>query len=538
MPSAPATLPAARLDRARTLRRRSPLALGWERLGPVAAACLLAAVYLILHPRTVDLAAHTYRAGLFGREGFTIWDGFWYGGHHTPAYSVLFPPLAWLLGPSVLGVISAVTVAALFERLARARYGVAARWGALWLGLATGTLLFTGRLTFALGVAIGLAALLAFQRGRHVIAAGLATGCALASPVAGLFLALAAAAHAIADRRARARAAMLGLAAVLPPLLLAVAFPEGGWEPFALIAAFAVLPRSERSLRVGLALYGVAGIATYAIHTPMGSNVVRLGALFGGPVIACAIAGRPPRRRAVIAFLAAGFAALALWQWSPAFRDTAKAVEDPVTAASYYTPLIHELERQGGPPGRLEIPFTQGHWEAAEVAAHYPLARGWERQLDIQRDGIFYGGVLNRITYAAWLAEHGVRFVALASGKPDYSSIRERALIEAGLPYLKLIWRSKDWRLYEFTLPHPLVVPDQGTDMRLLSIGPDDSTLDVRRPGSAVVKVAWSPYWAADGACVQRDGEWTRVSARRPGRLRLVIAFSLERVFDHGRRCS
>ena len=46
------------------------------------------------------------------------------------------------------------------------------------------------------------------------------------------------------------------------------------------------------------------------------------------------------------------------WQWSPAFRDTAKAVEDPVTAASYYTPLIDELERQGGPPGRLEIPFT------------------------------------------------------------------------------------------------------------------------------------------------------------------------------------
>ena len=47
-------------------------------------ALLFTIAYLIWQPRTVDLAAHTFRAELFGEEGFTIWNGQWYGGHHTP----------------------------------------------------------------------------------------------------------------------------------------------------------------------------------------------------------------------------------------------------------------------------------------------------------------------------------------------------------------------------------------------------------------------------------------------------------------------
>ena len=73
------------------------------RVAPVLAAALVAALYLILDLRTGDLAAHLYRADLFDREGFTIWNGNWYGGHHTPAYSVLFPPLAHYLTPQVAG---------------------------------------------------------------------------------------------------------------------------------------------------------------------------------------------------------------------------------------------------------------------------------------------------------------------------------------------------------------------------------------------------------------------------------------------------
>ena len=87
------------------------------------AAASVAALYLILDLRTGDLAAHLYRADLFAREGFTIWNGNWYGGHHTPAYSVLFPPLAHYLTPQVAGEFAAVAAAALFEQLVRAQFG-------------------------------------------------------------------------------------------------------------------------------------------------------------------------------------------------------------------------------------------------------------------------------------------------------------------------------------------------------------------------------------------------------------------------------
>src|SRR5918992_963403 len=94
-------------------------------------AAALAATYLLIDPQTVDLVAHLYRADLFEREGFTVWNGNWYAGHHTPSYSVLFPPLAWLLGPGGLGAVSAMASAAIFDAIARREWGERARWGAL-----------------------------------------------------------------------------------------------------------------------------------------------------------------------------------------------------------------------------------------------------------------------------------------------------------------------------------------------------------------------------------------------------------------------
>jgi hypothetical protein len=527
--------------------------IGWWRAAPVLIALLLAAIYLVWRPRTVDMAGHVFRAKLFGEEGFTIWNGQWYGGHHTPAYSVLSPPLAWLLSPQLLLAICSVACAALFEPLARGWFGDRrARWGAIWFGLATGALLFTGRLPFALGIAFALGALLALQRHRRATALVLAFLSPLGSPVAGLFLAMAGLTYALAAggldaRKRRVDGGCVALASFLPPVFLAVAFPEGGWAPFPLsaflpipvfcAACMLLLPRRQRVLRLGVLIYGIASLVALLFETPMGGNAVRLGALFGGPVLLCAIWGRRIRGgRAGRAAVVAVMVGLFVWQWSAPVRDVVKYLEDPAAKAGYFDEL-KEYMATLAPQRRLEIPFTRSHWEAAEIAPSVPLARGSLRQLDTGHNPIFYRGQLNRFTYASWLAENAVRYVALPSAIPDKSSYQERALIERGLPYLQLIWRGDNWRLYEVILPAPFVISEGQANIVLEQLGGDELLLDVKRPGAAIVRVRWTPYWLAKGACVERHGSWTRVIAKHRGFVQMSTRFSLERVVSRGRRC-
>lgn len=508
-------------------------------------------IYIIVKPRSPDLAAHIFRAELFGREGFTIWNGQWYGGHHTPAYSVLSPPLVWLLGPQVMGALSSVGATACFTELVRRHFGDPRyRWGALWFGLGSASLMATNRLPFALGVAFGVAAALALQRDRRLAAPFLAVLCAIGSPVAGLFVTMAGTSYALAARGEgvpikRWDGIALAAGGIVPPVLLTIAFPEGGYAPFPFSAyaaipvfslvALVILPRSERTLRTGAVLYGLGASLALVVPTPMGGNAVRLGALMGGPLIACALSARV--RRATIPLVVVVFALLMVWQWSAAVRDLDKAETDPVAKASYFDP-VREYFKLLPDQARVEIPFTLGHWEGAEVALDFPLARGWLRQLDTGRNPIFYKGGLNELTYANWLSTNAVRYVALPDAKPDKSSYRERALIESGLPYLRLRAKFDHWRIYEVTLPTPVVISRGTANIQLEQLGSDQVLLRVRKPGSALVRVRYTPYWLAKGGCVQRDGDWTRVIARKKGFLKLVTRFGLERVFEHGERCN
>ena len=536
-------------------------------VAPSAVALAFGVLYLVLEPRPGDLAVHVFRAELFGREGFTIWNGHWYGGHHTPAYSVLSGPLSWLIGPRLVLVLSCVACAALFEQLARRHFGAErARLGALWLGLGTVTLLATSRLPFALGTVLGLAAALALQRGRPRVAVALAFVATLASPVAGLFTAMAGLAYALSAGGARRRrptaaeavrardardrrlsGSVVALAALAPVLFLSAAFPEGGWAPFPFsaylpiplfcAACLLVLPREERALRAGAILYALGSTLAVAYETPMGGTASRLGMLFGGPILLCAVWDRLPRPSLPLLVVAvAGFGALGYWQWTSAIRDIDKAIHDPAAEPRYFEPLRAYLATLPD-QRRIEIPFTSSRWENAEVAPLAPLARGWQRQLDTGRNPVFYRGDLNRLTYASWLAENAVRYVALPSAKPDRSSYAERALIEDGQRYLRLRWRSREWRVYEVVLPAPMVIPQGQANVVLEQFGSDELLLDVKRPGEALVRVRWTPYWFAAGGCVERAGEWTRVIADERGFMRLSTRFAPERIVDHGRRC-
>ncbi len=594
--------------------RRSRTTPDLRRLAPAAVAGALAVLYLIWAPPSLDLAAAEYRAWLFGHAGWAIWDAQWYGGHHLPGYSVVFPPLAWALGPRLLGALAVVAAATLFERLAHARYGPGAWLGASWFAAGAATALFSGRITFALGLVPALAALWALQRSsavkptpsiadadraggaedarapaaRRVCARPEATGPArssarpalvglaialaaltpLASPVDALFLALAGVAYWLGERRAAGIA--IAAAAMLPVAVLAVLFPEGGIEPFAFsafwpvlafaAAALVLLPRAERTLRIGVVLYALGCAAAFVLDTPAGGNVVRLGALAAGPVAALVLW---PRRRTALLLLAPF---LLWWQWSAAVRDVSTASGDPSVHAAYYAPLLAELHRLGaGADGahagaRVEIPFTRLHWEARWVAGGaedaaavvagtaegselgpIPLARGWERQLDLEVNPLFYGDQtgappLTPARYRAWLERMAVRWVAVPDVRLDYSAKDEARLIARGLAYLRLVWRDAHWRLYAVADPAPLA----DAPARVLHAGTEGLALAVPRPATIALRVRWTPYWAVvqGDACVEPDGDWTRLRVRRAATVRLATRFALGRAGARGPRCA
>ena len=105
---------------------------------------------------------------------------------------------------------------------------------------------------------------------------------------------------------------------------------------------------------------------------------------------------------------------------------------DPSTEASYYQPVLRFLARQGGGPFRIEIPFTRFHGEAYYIAPAFPIARGWERQLDIKDNTLFYSTPLTAQTYYAWLRSLAVHYVAVSEGPVDYSAKSEIALLKRG----------------------------------------------------------------------------------------------------------
>jgi hypothetical protein len=514
-------------------------------------ACAVAALgtvaYLLLDPATADHAGQAYRAGLVRDGGLGLWDNGWFAGHHTPAYSLLSPALGALIGVRLAGALAAVTAAGLFGLLAERHWGAAAgRVAAVWFAIGALASLVSGRLAFLLGAAIGLGALLALQRAHPPLACALAVATALASPVAGLFLALAGLARGIASGRRGAKASAgrgprtsissatsgrawpfaVVIAAAAPTAVLALLFPEGGTEPFvasafwpALLAialvAFA-LPAPERTLRIGAAVYGLSCIAAFAFATPLGGNATRLGALVAGPVLAGALGAVRPRPRILLAALALP---LAYWQLYPAVRDVVRASGDPSTAAAYHAPLVRFLQRRPG-SFRVEIPFTENHWEAAYVAPHIPLARGWERQLDRRYDALFYDGTLSPATYRAWLDEHAVAYVAVPDVPLDESSREEAKLIASGLAYLRSVWRSAHWRVFAVRHPGRLVAGAAKT----IALAADGFTLRARRRGGALVRIHYTRWWAVTGghACVERgpDG-MTRVRVLRRGTVRV-----------------
>ncbi len=503
-----------------------------------------ALVWLAIDPATPDLAAHEYRAKLVDLAGFGIWEHGWYGGHHLPGYSVLFPLLSALFTPQIVATGCAVVAAWCFERIARGWWpDTAATAASAWFAVGILSTLVGGQLAFAAGLAPALGALLAASRGRLWPAAALGALTTLTSPVVAAFLVLATTAWWLGARSRQAIAPAAG--AIVPGLLIALAFPQGGMQPFAFSSFFwsfaaaitlvLVLPPRERVLRVGAGLYAGALLAGVVIDTPLGGNLVRLAAVFGGPIAAGALW---QQRRVALALLALP---LLYWQWLAPVRSVIRGSGDPSSRSAYHQPLIAELERRAVAEGpfRTEIPFTANHWETRYVAPGRPLARGWERQLDVKLNGLFYDDApLTGERYRRWLRDLAVGYVALPGVELDPAGAGEGALVRSGrVPGLTEVWRGGDWRLYRVSGARPLAE----APARVVSLGVDALTLSTPRAATVDVRVRFTPYWAllSGAGCVsEAPGGWTRVRLDRAGPARLGISFSPWRIRASGARCS
>jgi len=497
----------------------------------LAVAAALAAVWLLIDPRTPDLAAQVYRVELFRHEGFAVWDLHWYAGHALPGYSLLFAPLAALAGIRVLATLAVLATALLGERLLVTIYGNAGRQAAVWLAVAAVADLWIGRLTFALGVAFAVGCLLAFVRGHTVLSVVMAALCAAASPVAGALLALVALTDALVRRTPRALLCVALPAGVLVATLVLL-FPEGGWEPYpstsflatlAVVAGFLwALPASQRELRLGAILYLGVCILCVLLRTPMGANVERYGVLLAGPLLLCALAGRfTPVAVGVLC-------GIALWTvWGPV-RETAAVTGDASTTAAYYAPVERFLAAHEGGLVRVEVPFTRSHWEAAWLAPTVSLARGWEKQLDTRYDDVLLAPGLSAASYRAWLKQQAISYVALPDAPLDPSSAQEGKLVQGGLPYLREVFASPHWRIYKVLAATPLV---QGP-AHLSALGHDSFALRASTAGRFLVRLHYTRYWTVThgaGSVKAAAGGWTTVTVDRAGTVDVAARFSLAR---------
>jgi hypothetical protein len=484
----------------------------------------IAMLAVLLGWRGSDLPAHLLRIHLIERDGLGVWNNFWYGGHHTVSYGLAVPVLGALFGVWTVAVVSAALSAFLADRLILVTTGRRNLWASLWFAVGTLTNVAIGRLPFSVGMTVGLFALLAAQHGRMVLAAAAAMATATASPVASAFLALIFTVWAIVEPGRRRFLIAPAVASALPLLVIALLYPQGGtfgfrWEPLlwtvAVCATFwFIVPARHRVVRAIALVYALAAAVTFLIPNPLGSNVVRLGMYAAGPVLLALV----PARRLMLVVLVPS---LLWWQWSPAFDAIARASDDPSTTEAYYAPLRQFLRSADAEIDRVEVVPTKRHWEAAYVAVDLPLARGWERQLDRRFNALFYEPELSPEAYHEWLLESGVSYVALPRTDLDYSAQEEARLLERGQPYLRPVFRSANWQVWEVRGSTGLV----DGPAQLVHLDTQSLSLRVLEPGDVTVRVHGSAYWVSDPPlCIEAtDDDWIVLRNAQPGFVELSL---------------
>lgn len=479
-----------------------------------------------------DLAAQDAWAEFVGRHPDSAYNLAWYGGMHPVSYSVVSPYLMSVLGVRTTMMIAGTLSAGLLTLvLARSRAVTRPLLPALagLFGLLGNAV--SGRVTFGLGTMFALGAVAVvfcwpyrwrYKRwAKALCAAPLAALATMASPVAGLFVGLVAAALFLQKRRPGAWA--LGLAPSAVVALSAWLFPFSGTQPMSFGSAFlplayavfvcVIVPREWVTVRITAGVYALAVLLVWVISSQIGSNITRLAMLFAGAVLVAALPFTVARTRKWYALVIA-LAGFVAWIGFKSVDD----VIHTTPAASWareLAPLVNELQEVGAEKGRVEVVPARSHREASALAPYVNLARGWNRQADMERNPLFYDDTLNSANYHEWLKRWAVHFVVLPKDEPDGDGgERERQLVQRGLPYLEQIWGDANWQLFRVTDPAPLAEPHAVVERAEQG----EWTIRVQRAGRVLVRIPYSPWLSivdAEGKSLGAPQE-TEASRNRP----------------------
>ncbi|MFF1694659.1 MFS transporter [Streptomyces sp. NPDC058257] len=504
-------LPAQRGDEPVVPERQSK----WMRFlrHPVTIATVTAAVlhvlwFFIFANSGGDLAAQDAWAEFVGRHPDSAYNLAWYGGMHPVSYSVVSPYLMSVLGVRTTMMIAGTISAAMLTMiLVRSRAVKQPLWPALAGVFALFCNAVSGRVTYGLGQMFALMAVAAvfcwpyrwrYKRwAKALVAAPFAALATMGSPVAGLFVGMVAAALFLSKRYPGAYA--LGLAPAVVVGISAWLFPFSGTQPMSFGSAslpllfcafiFYVVPKHWKTVRITTVVYAIFVLGVWLINSQIGSNITRLAMSFAAVVLLAALPFAVPKTRKwyVIVVGLAGFVG---WVGFKAGDDAVHTT--PVASwTRELAPLVNELQEVGADKGRVEVVPARSHREASALSPYVNLARGWNRQADMERNPLFYDDTLNSANYHEWLQRWSVHFVVVPNGEPDGDGgKREAKLVERGLPYLKQVWVDSNWQLYEVTDPTPLADPPAVVD-RAEAGG---MTIEVKKAGRVLIRVPYSPW--------------------------------------------
>jgi hypothetical protein len=302
---------------------------------------------------------------------------------------------------------------------------------------------------------------------------------------------------AVAYARRRFDARLAAALAVLAAAQLAVnlLFPSGGEYPFrtielgfALVACAIglLLTRREPLFAALFVLWATVCVAAYALPSPFGENVTRLRyVLFPLMLLAASVVRWRPRALSLAA-VTAGL----LYTVVPYATAAVRHVGDEGAEEAYWAPVLAFLDEHSTRGHRIEVVPTYDHWESYYLPrAGYALARGWYRQLDIERNPELYEDPLHRDRYVAWLHRTAVRYVFLPDTRLGAMvEQREADLLRAGA--LPEVARVPGFRVFEVARATSIV---EGGEVAELDH--ERMIYSVPRAGTYRLRVQWTSYY-------------------------------------------